>query len=140
MIIFLISYSHNVFSKASGLGINAQPLEKLIILGRAVTSDLAHFAQLNKYDLGKRFFGHPSRINDFPCNLTQFCYRTLGVSVTHLLQKFQKMTKLLSVQSKIILYQQKLASFLKYLINNSTILLLLRCNNLISTAGANGFL
>ena len=26
------------------------------------------------YDLGKRFFGHPSRIDDFLCNLTQFCY------------------------------------------------------------------
>ena len=26
------------------------------------------------YDLGKRFFEHPSRIDDFPCNLTQFCY------------------------------------------------------------------
>ena len=26
------------------------------------------------YDLRKRFFGHPSRIVDFPCNLTQFCY------------------------------------------------------------------
>ena len=34
--------------KASGCGINAQPLEKLIIWGRAVTSDLAHFAQLDK--------------------------------------------------------------------------------------------
>ena len=29
------------------------------------------------YDLGKRFFGHPSRIDDFPCNLTQFCYNIL---------------------------------------------------------------
>ena len=28
------------------------------------------------YDLGKRFFGHPSRIVHFPCNLTQFCYNT----------------------------------------------------------------
>ena len=26
------------------------------------------------YDLGKRFFGHPSRIDDVSCNLTQFCY------------------------------------------------------------------
>ena len=26
------------------------------------------------YDLRKRLFGHPSRIDDFPCNLTQFCY------------------------------------------------------------------
>ena len=26
------------------------------------------------YDLGKRFLGHPSCIDDFPCNLTQFCY------------------------------------------------------------------
>ena len=26
------------------------------------------------YDLGKQFFGHPSRIDGFPCNLTQFCY------------------------------------------------------------------
>ena len=26
------------------------------------------------YDLGKQFFGHPSRIDDVPCNLTQFCY------------------------------------------------------------------
>ena len=33
---------------ASGWGINAPPLEKLIIWGRAVTSDPAHFAQLNK--------------------------------------------------------------------------------------------
>ena len=24
--------------------------------------------------LKKGFFGHPSRIDDFPCNLTQFCY------------------------------------------------------------------
>ena len=24
--------------------------------------------------LKKSFFGHPSRINDVPCNLTQFCY------------------------------------------------------------------
>ena len=29
------------------------------------------------YDLGKRFFGHPSRIDDVPCNLTQFCYSVL---------------------------------------------------------------
>ena len=27
-------------------------------------------------DLGKRFFGHPSHIDDVPCNLTQFCYIT----------------------------------------------------------------
>ena len=26
------------------------------------------------YDIGKRFFRHPSCINDVPCNLTQFCY------------------------------------------------------------------
>ena len=31
------------------------------------------------YDLGKRFLGHPSRIDDFPCNLTQFCYIMLAV-------------------------------------------------------------
>ena len=31
-------------------------------------------------DLGKRFFGHPSRINDVPCNLKQFCY---NVGYTH---------------------------------------------------------
>ena len=36
---------------ASGWEINAQPLEKLIIWGRAVTSDPAHFAQLNKSTL-----------------------------------------------------------------------------------------
>ena len=36
------------FSKALGWGINAQPLEKLIIWQRAVTSDPAHFAQLDK--------------------------------------------------------------------------------------------
>ena len=28
------------------------------------------------YDLGKRFFGRPSRINDAPIKLTQFCYNT----------------------------------------------------------------
>ena len=26
------------------------------------------------YDLGKLFFGHPSRIDDVPIKLTQFCY------------------------------------------------------------------
>ena len=26
------------------------------------------------YDLGKRFFGHPSHIDDVPIKLTQFCY------------------------------------------------------------------
>ena len=32
-----------------------------------------------RYSMGvpkKSFFGHPSRIDDFPCNLTQFCYIT----------------------------------------------------------------
>ena len=33
------------------------------------------------YDLGKRFFGHPSRIDDFPCNLTQFCYNIIPAVV-----------------------------------------------------------
>ena len=32
------------------------------------------FSSVN--NLGERFFGHPSRIDDFPCNLTQFCYRS----------------------------------------------------------------
>ena len=27
----------------------------------------------------KKSFGHPSRINDFPCNLTQFCYTDVGL-------------------------------------------------------------
>ena len=26
------------------------------------------------YDLGKRFFGHPSRIDNIPIKLTQFCH------------------------------------------------------------------
>ena len=34
--------------KASGWGINAQPLETLLIWGRAIVSDPAHFAQLDK--------------------------------------------------------------------------------------------
>ena len=33
------------------------------------------------YDLGKRFFGHRSRIDDFPCNLTQFCYSSTSCKV-----------------------------------------------------------
>ena len=33
------------------------------------------------YDLRKQFFGHPSRIDDFPCNLTQFCSRLGGMVV-----------------------------------------------------------
>ena len=32
------------------------------------------------YDLGKQFFGHPSCIDDFPCNLTQFCYIMVEVN------------------------------------------------------------
>ena len=35
------------FSKASGWRINAQPLEKLSTLGRAVTSDPAYFGLLS---------------------------------------------------------------------------------------------
>ena len=27
------------------------------------------------YNLGKQFFGHPSRIDDVPIKLTQFCYK-----------------------------------------------------------------
>ena len=52
--IFLISYSNNVLSpwrhflRLQVGELIAQPLEKLIIGGRAVTSDPAHFAQLNK--------------------------------------------------------------------------------------------
>ena len=34
------------------------------------------------YDLGKRFIGHPSRIDDFPCNLPQFCYTHLSVLIS----------------------------------------------------------
>ena len=34
------------------------------------------------YDLGKLFFGHPSRINDFPCNLIQFCFITISLNIT----------------------------------------------------------
>ena len=26
------------------------------------------------YDLGKQIFGHPSHIDDVPCNLCKFCY------------------------------------------------------------------
>ena len=32
--------------------------------------------------LRKRFFGHPSRIDGFPCNLTQFCYKKKTVIPT----------------------------------------------------------
>ena len=37
------------------------------------------------YDPGKRFFGHPPSIDDFHCNLTQFCYNPYPC-IFHLLQ------------------------------------------------------
>ena len=42
---------------------------KLLILNGCLKKSFS-----SVYDLGKRFFGHPSCIDDFPCNLTQFCY------------------------------------------------------------------
>ena len=32
------------------------------------------------YDLGKQFFGHPSRIHDVPIKLMQFCYITTTIT------------------------------------------------------------
>ena len=31
----------------------------------------------------KRFFAHPSLIDDFPCNLTQFCYNSVYIDMSN---------------------------------------------------------
>ena len=44
------------------------------------------------YDLGKRFVGHPSCIDDVPCNLTQFCYNVVHLClIGHLLNWYKDM-------------------------------------------------
>ena len=46
------------------------------VAGKLLILDGCHKKSFTSvYDLGKRFLGHPSRISDFPCNLTQFCNR-----------------------------------------------------------------
>ena len=60
-------YSHpRDISKASGWGINAQPFMgeiRYIIIAK------------------QSAVGHPSRTDDVPCNLTQFCYMIICTPV-----------------------------------------------------------
>ena len=54
------------------------------------------------YDLGKQFFGNPSGIDDFPCNLTQFCYIKYQVSLHQIINYLKDKIGVVFLRSCVI--------------------------------------